>query len=50
MKYCLDRYNTNEMYDKAVDVSLPVLNFFPDSWFVMNKMLEKLNDVVFPEG
>ena len=38
------------MCDKAVDVSLPALNFFPDSWFVMNKMLEKLNDVVFPQG
>ena len=38
------------MCDKAVDVSLPALNFFPDSWFVMNKMLEKLNDAVFPQG
>ena len=50
MKYCFDRYKTNEMCGKAVDVSLPALIFFPDSWFAMNKMLEKLNDVVFPQG
>ena len=34
------------MYHKAVDVFLTTLKFVPD-WFVTNKMLEKLGDVVF---
>ena len=46
LKYCLDRYKTQEMYHKAVDVFLTTLKFVPD-WFVTNKMLEKLGDVVF---
>ena len=46
LKYCLDRYKTQEMCDKAVDEFLPALKFVPD-WFVTNKILEKLNDVLF---
>ena len=34
------------MYHKAVDIFLTILKFVPD-WFVTNKMLEKLGDVVF---
>ena len=34
------------MHHKAVDVFLTTLKFVPD-WFVTNKMLEKLGDVVF---
>ena len=46
LKYCLNRYKSQEMCDKAVDAFLRTLNFFPD-WFGPNKMLEKLYDVVF---
>ena len=45
LKYCLDRYKTQEMCNKAV-VYLPVLKFVPD-WVVTNKMIEKLDDVLF---
>ena len=34
------------MCDKAGDACLPALKFAP-FWFVMNKMFEKLDDVVF---
>ena len=33
LKYCLDRYKTQDMCDKAVDTCLPALKFAPD-WFV----------------
>ena len=46
LKYCLDRYNTQEMRDKAVNAYLPVLKFVPD-WFVINEMLETLDYCVF---
>ena len=46
LKYCLDRYKTQEMCDKAVDEFLPALKFVPD-WFITNKMLEKLIDALF---
>ena len=32
LKYCLDRYKTQDMCDKAVDTCLPALKFAPD-WF-----------------
>ena len=38
LKDCLNRCNTREMCDKAVDVCLPVLKFVPNG-FVSNKML-----------
>ena len=34
------------MCDKPGDACLPALKFVP-YWFVVNKMLEKLDDVVF---
>ena len=43
VKYCLDRYKTQEICDKAIDACLPALQFVPD-WFVLNKMLEKLDN------
>ena len=46
LKYCLDRYKTQEMCDKAVDAFLSMLKFGPD-WFVTNKMVKRLDDVVF---
>ena len=30
LKYCLDRYKTQEMRDKAADACLEVLKFVPD--------------------
>ena len=46
LKYSLERCKAQGMCDDAVDTCLPALKFFPDS-FVTNKMLEKLDDVVF---
>ena len=34
------------MCNKAVDAFIPTLELVPD-WFVTNKMLEKIDDVVF---
>ena len=30
LKYCLDRYKTQEMHDKTVDACLPALKFVPN--------------------
>ena len=38
LKYCLDRYKSQEICDKAVDACLPALKFVPDR-FVTTKML-----------
>ena len=38
LKYCLDRYKSQEICDKAVDACLPALKFVPDG-FVTTKML-----------
>ena len=46
VKYCLDRYKTQEMCDKASDAFLPTLNSIAD-WLVTNKRLEKLDNAVF---
>ena len=46
LKYCLDWYKNQTIFDKAVDVFLPTLNFVPD-WFVMSKMFAKLDIVVY---
>ena len=46
LKYCLDRYKTQEICDKVVDICLPTLNFLPDC-FVTNEMLEKLDNIAF---
>ena len=39
LKYCHDRYKTQEMCKKAVDDFLPVLKFILD-WFVTNKIIK----------
>ena len=39
LKYCHDKYKTQEMYNKVVDDFLPALKFFRD-WFVMSKMIK----------
>ena len=47
LKYCLNRYETQEMRDKAFNAFLPALNFVPD-WFVTKKnIIEKLDDTLF---
>ena len=46
LKYCLYRYDTQEMCDKDVDACLPGLKIVPN-WFVTKKMLDDLDNVVF---
>ena len=46
LKYCLGKYEIQEMCDKAVDAFLATLIFFPD-WFVTFKLIKKLDDVLF---
>ena len=41
LKYCLDRYKTQEMSDKAVDNFSSTLKFVPD-WFVTSKTMKNL--------
>ena len=48
LKYCVDRYKTQEMCDKAVDTCVQTLTFVPD-WFVMSKIIDKLDNVVFSD-
>ena len=36
LKYCFDRFKTQEICDKAVDGFLLTIKFIPD-WFVMKK-------------
>ena len=45
LKNCLNRYKTQEMYDKTIDAFLPTLKFVPD-WIVTNKIVEKLGNVL----
>ena len=42
LKYGLDRYKNQEMYEKSVDVFLPTLKCVPD-WFITCKMIKKLD-------
>ena len=46
LKHCSDKYKTQKMCVKAVDSYLLTLKFVP-YWFVMSKMLEKLDNSVF---
>ena len=48
LKYCIDNYKIQEMCYKAVGAFLTTVNFVSD-WFATNKMLGKLDDVVFFE-
>ena len=48
LKYCLNRYKTQEMWDKAVDDFLPALTFLTD-WFVTKQMIKKLHDDLFSD-
>ena len=46
LKYCRHRQKTKEICDKAVDTFMSALKFVPDQ-FVMNKVIEKLDNAVF---
>ena len=41
LKFCLDKYRSQEMCNKAVAVFLPTLKFVPDL-FVTSKMIKNL--------
>ena len=41
LKYCLDRYNTQEVFEKVVDAFLPLSKFVP-YWFVPYWFVKKL--------
>ena len=49
LKYCLDRYKTQEICHKAVDAYLPLLKFVPH-WFVTNMMLKDLDNAISLNG
>ena len=49
LKYFPDRYKTQEICYKAVDVYLLALKFVSD-WFVRSKMIEKHNAVFSNDG
>ena len=49
LKYFFDRYQTQTMFNNAVDFSLLALKFVPD-WFVTSKMIEKPDSAVFSNG
>ena len=48
LKYCHDRYKTQELCDKNVDDFLPAFKFLPD-WFVTRKLIETLQRVLFAD-
>ena len=45
LKYYLDRYKTQEIYDEAVNDCLLALKFDPDQ-FVKSEMIKKLDDTL----
>ena len=49
LKFCLDRYKTQEVCDESDDTCLPALKPTPNC-FVANKILEKLDNFVFSNG
>ena len=48
LKNCLNRYKTQEIWDKAVDDFLPALTFVTD-WFATKQMIKKLHDDLFSD-
>ena len=48
LKYCHDRYKTQEMYNKVVDDFLPALKFVRDG-FVKSKKIEKLLTALYAD-
>ena len=48
LRYCLDRYKTQEMRGKAVQDFLPTLKFV-FNWSVTNKVIKKLYSALFTD-
>ena len=48
VKYCFDRYKTQEMHDKAVDNFLSTHKVFPN-WFVTSRMFKNLSNALFAD-
>ena len=48
LKYCLDRYNTERMCDKAVDDFLITLKFVTD-WFVTSAAIKNFHNALFTD-
>ena len=46
LKYCLNRQKDSKKCDKVVDDFLQASKFVPD-WFVTNKMIKRLHNVLF---
>ena len=46
LKHCPDKFETQDMCDKAVYSCLLALQFVPD-WFVTSKIIEILDSAVF---
>lgn len=46
LKHCLDKYKTEEICDKAVDLCIPELKFAP-VWFATSKTIENPVSAVF---
>ena len=46
LNYCPEKYKIHEMCDKAVDSCVLALKCVRD-WFIMSKMIEKLDNAVF---
>ena len=42
VKLCVDRYNTERMFDEAVDGYLSAWKFVPDGFFITDKKVRKL--------
>ena len=45
LKYCPDKYKSQELCKEAINACLPLLKFVPD-WLVTNKGLKDLDNVV----
>ena len=48
LKYCPDKYITQNMCDEPADDFLPTSNFVPD-WFVTSKIIKKLFTALFAD-
>ena len=47
VKLCVDRYNTERMFDEAVDGYLSAWKFVPDGFFTTDKKVRKLHESLF---
>ena len=47
LKLCLDRYNTQRMFDEAVDDYLSAWKFVPNWFLTTDKKIRKLHEALF---